>query len=220
MSDSLWPHGLQHTRLPCPSPSPGVCSNACPLSRWCHTTISSSVTPFSSYPQSFPASGSFPLSWLFKSGGQSTRASASDLPMNVQGWFPLGLTGLISFVITSTKTLFLNKVTFKSSDWTWMGMGEQYSTQYIPHPPSFQNEFSCAELQARAQASPPHFTSASFSPLLYSYSNKCWPLGRILCPGTETKWGRLNRGRGWTILQSHKGSVNPMVSWSGPLYLS
>ena len=132
----------------------------------------------------------------------------------------LGLTCLISFVITSMKTLFLNKITFKNSGWTWMWMGEHYSIQYIPHPPSFQNEFSCIEFQARAQASPLHFTVASFSPLLSSYSNKCWPLGRTLCPGTETKGGILNRGRIWTILQSHEGSVNPMVSWSGPLYLS
>ena len=69
---TLWPHGLQHARPPCPSPSPGVCSNSCPLSRWCHPTISSSVAPFSSCLQSFPASGSFPMSWLFASGGQRT----------------------------------------------------------------------------------------------------------------------------------------------------
>ena len=77
MSDPLWPHGLQHARLLCPSPSPWVCSNSCPLNRWRHSTISSSVTPFSSCPQSFPASGSFPVSLLFASGGQSTGASAS-----------------------------------------------------------------------------------------------------------------------------------------------
>ena len=98
MSDSLWPHGLQHTRPPCPSLTPGVYSNSCPLSQWCHPTISSFVAPFFSCPQSFPASGSFPVSWLFASGGQSigALASASVLPMNIQGWFPLGLTDLIS----------------------------------------------------------------------------------------------------------------------------
>ena len=99
MSNSLWPHGLQHARFPCPSLSPRVCSNSCPLSRWCHPTISSSVAPFSSCPQSFPASGSFPVSQFFTSSGQSIGASASAavLPMNIQGRFPLGLTGLISF---------------------------------------------------------------------------------------------------------------------------
>ena len=95
---TLRPHGLQHTRLPCPSLSPGVCSNSCPSSRWWHPTISSSVTPSSSCLQSFPASGSFPVSQLFTSGGQSigASASASVLPVNIQGWFPLRLTGWTS----------------------------------------------------------------------------------------------------------------------------
>ena len=96
--DSLWPHGLKHTSLPCPSPTPGACSNSCPSSRWYHPTISFSVVPFSSCLQSFPASGSFPTSqfftWYDWSIGVS--ASASVLPMNIQGWFPLGLTDLIS----------------------------------------------------------------------------------------------------------------------------
>ena len=95
MSDSLWSHGLQHARPPCPSPAPGVYSNSCPLSRWCHATTSSSVVPFSSRLQSFPASGSFPVSQFFTSGGQSigVSVSASFLPMNIQDWFPLGWTG-------------------------------------------------------------------------------------------------------------------------------
>ena len=98
MFNSLRPHGLQHDRLPCPSPIPGACSNSCPLSRWCHPTISSSVFPFSSCLQSFPASGSFPKSQFFASGGQSigVSASASVLAMNIQGWFPLGLTVSLS----------------------------------------------------------------------------------------------------------------------------
>ena len=98
MSDSLWPHELQHTRPPCPSPTPGAYSNSYPLSQWCHPTISSSVVPFSSCLQSCPASGSFPMSQFFASGGQSigVSASASVLPMNIQDWFPLGLTGWIS----------------------------------------------------------------------------------------------------------------------------
>ena len=97
MSISLWPHGLQHTRLLCPSLSPRACSNSCLLSWWCYPTISSSVSPFSSCLQFFPASGFFPISPFFVSGGQSIRvsASASVLPMTIQDWFPLGLTGLI-----------------------------------------------------------------------------------------------------------------------------
>ena len=98
VSDSLRPHKSQHARRPCPSPTPGVYSNSCPLSWWCHPTISSSVIPFSSHLQPFPASGSFPMSQLFASDGQSIGASASTsvLPMNIQDWFPLGWTGWIS----------------------------------------------------------------------------------------------------------------------------
>ena len=97
MSDYLWPHGLQHARLPCLSPSPRACSRSCLLSWWYLPTISSSVVPFSSHLQSFPTSGSFPVNQLFTSGGQSfgASASASVHPVNFQGWFPLGLTGLI-----------------------------------------------------------------------------------------------------------------------------
>ena len=115
MSDSLWPQGLQYARLPCPSLSPGVCSNSCALSQWCHPTISSSVTPFCSCRQSFPASGSFPMSWLFAWGGQSIGASASKLvlPMNIQDWLPLGLTGLISLLSKELSRIF-SKPQFKS----------------------------------------------------------------------------------------------------------
>ena len=100
VSDSLWPHGQQHPRPPCPSPSPTVCPNWCPLSRWCHPTISSPVAPFSSCLQSFPTLGSFPVSQFFASGDQriGASASASVLPKNIQDWFPLGLTGLISLL--------------------------------------------------------------------------------------------------------------------------
>ena len=107
MSDSLQPHWLQHARVPWPSPTPGVCSNSCPLSWWCHPTISSSDVPSSSCLQSFPASGSFQMRQFFTSGGQSTRASAlaSVLPMNIQDWFPLGLTGLISLQSKGLKSL-------------------------------------------------------------------------------------------------------------------
>jgi len=105
---SLGPHGLQHARLPCPSPTPGTCSNSGPSSQWCHPTISSSVVPFSSCLQSFPASGSFQMSQFFVSGGQSTGASASAsvLPMNIQDWYPLGWTGLISLLFKGLSRVF------------------------------------------------------------------------------------------------------------------
>ena len=98
MSNSFWPHGLQHARLPCPSPTPRAYSNSYPLSRWCHPTISSSVVPFFSCLPPFPASDSFPMSQFFPSGGQSIGVSASTsvFQMNIQDWFPLALTGLIS----------------------------------------------------------------------------------------------------------------------------
>ena len=115
MSDSLRPHGLQHTRLPCPSPTPRACSNSCPLSQWCHPAISSSVVPFSSCLQSFPTSGSFPVSKFFASGVQNigVSASASVLPMNIQDWFPLGLTGLISLLSKRLSRLFSNTIVQK-----------------------------------------------------------------------------------------------------------
>ena len=120
VSDSLWPHWLQHSRPPCPSPTLGVYSNSSPLCRWYHPTISSSVVPFSSCLQSFLASGSFPRSQFFASGGQSigVSASASVLPMNIQGWFPLGWTGiillLIHFKYSSVYIFILNSLTLPS----------------------------------------------------------------------------------------------------------
>ena len=109
MSDALRPYGLQHTRLPCPSPTPRVYSNSCPLSWWCHPTISSSVVPFSCL-QSFPASGSYQMSQLFASGGQNIGLSASTsvLPMNTQDWFPLGWTGWISLQSKGLSRVFFN----------------------------------------------------------------------------------------------------------------
>ena len=121
LSDSLRPHGLQHTRLSCPSPTPKARSNSCPLSQWCHPAISSSVVPFSSCLQSFPASGSFPRSQFFTSGGQSigVAASASVLPMNIQDWFPLGLTELISLQSKGLSRVFSN-ITLH---WFYIGKG-------------------------------------------------------------------------------------------------
>ena len=114
---TLWPHGLQHARLPCPSPTLGACSNSCPSSEWCHPTISSSVVPFSSCSQSFPASGSFPVSQFFTPGGQSigVSASASVFPMNIQDCFPLGLTGLISLHSKGTLKSLLQQPSLKAS---------------------------------------------------------------------------------------------------------
>ena len=108
--DFLQPHGLQHARTPCPSPAPRVYPNSCPLSLWCHPTISSSVVPFSSCLQSFPSSGSFPMSQLFASNGQSTGVSASTyvLPMNIQDWFPLGWTGWFSLQSKGLSRVFSN----------------------------------------------------------------------------------------------------------------
>ena len=110
VSEALRPHGLQHARPPCPSPTPGVYSNSCPLSWWWHPTISSSVIPFSSHLQSFPASGSFQMSQFFTSGGQSfgVSASASVLPMNIQDWFPLRWTGWISLQSKGLSRVFFN----------------------------------------------------------------------------------------------------------------
>ena len=110
VSGSLRPHGLQHARLPCPSPSPRDCSNSCPLSWWCHPTILSSVVPSSSCLQSFPASGSFPTSWFFISGGQIIGVStwASVLPMNIQDWFPFGWNGWISLQAKRLSRVFSN----------------------------------------------------------------------------------------------------------------
>ena len=110
VSNSFWPHELQHTRLSCPSPSPRACSNSCPLNWWCHWNISSSVIPFSSCLQSFPASGSFLMSWLLASGGQNIGASALAwvVSMNIQNWFPLGWTCWISLQSKGLSRVFSN----------------------------------------------------------------------------------------------------------------
>ena len=132
MSNSLQPYELQHARPPCPSPTPGVYSNSCPLSQWCHPTISSSVTLFSSCLQSFPASGSFQMSQLFASGGQSTGVSASTsvLPMNIQSWFPLRLTGLISLQSKGLSRVFLQHHSLKASIFWCLA----FFTAQLSHP--------------------------------------------------------------------------------------
>ena len=120
ISDSLQPHGLQHTRLPWPSPTLRACSNSCPSNWWCHLTISSSVVPFSSLLQSFPTSGSFPMNQFFTSGGQrfGASASASVLPMNIQDWFPLGWTGWISLQFKGLSRVF-SKTTVQKTPFLW-----------------------------------------------------------------------------------------------------
>ena len=130
MSDSLRPHESQHTRPPCPSPNPGAYSNSCPSSQWCHPAISSSVVPFSSCPQSFPASGSFPTSQLFTWGGQSIGVSASTsvLPMNTQDWSPLGWTGWISLQSKGLSRVFSNTIVQKHQSF-----GAQLSSQSNSH---------------------------------------------------------------------------------------
>ena len=131
MSHSLWPHGLQHARLPCLSPTPGTYSNSCPPSWWCHPTISSSVVPFSSCFQSFPASESFPMSQFFTSGGQSIEvsASASVLPMNIQDWFALGLIGWISL-----QSKRLSRVVSNTSLKTTILQSSAFFIVHLSHP--------------------------------------------------------------------------------------
>ena len=117
VSDSLRPHGLQHARLPCLLPTAGAYSNSCPSCSWCHSTISSSIVPFSSNLRSFPASGSFPMSWFFPSGGQSTAVSASALvlPMKIKDWFPLRLTHWISLQSKGLSRVLSNTTSSKAS---------------------------------------------------------------------------------------------------------
>ena len=146
MPDSLQPHELQHATFPCPSVSPRVCSN---LHQWYYLTVLFSATRFSSCPQSFPASGFFPRSWLFSSGGQSSGAPASTFPMNIQGWFSLGLTGLISLQSKGLSRVFSSTIWkhqfFRaqpslwpsSHSWSWHLRGkkqQQHSFVYIDRP--------------------------------------------------------------------------------------
>ena len=138
MSNSLWSHGLQHARLPCPSPIPGTCSNSCPLGGWWNPTISSSVIPFSSCLQSSPGSGSFQMSQFSTLGDQSTgvSASASVLPMNIQDWFPLGWTGWISL---QSKRLTLKSLLQHHSSKASILQCSTFFTVQLSHPYSCIN---------------------------------------------------------------------------------
>ena len=163
MFDSLRSHGLQHARLPCPSLSLGVCSNSCPLSRWCYPTISSYVSPFSSCPQSLPASGSFLTSWLFASGDQrfGTSASASALPMNIQGWFPLRLSSWISLqskgLCQRPFPLGIQSVNPKGNQsWIFIGRTDAEAETPILWPPDAKNThwerpWCCKRLKAERE---------------------------------------------------------------------
>ena len=148
MSDSLQPHWLQHARLPCPSLSPGVCSDSWPMSQWCHITNSSSVTPFSSCPQSFPASGSFPMSWLLAQGGESIGASVSApvLPMNIQGLFPSGLTDWLSLLPKGRSRVFSSTIVQKHQFF-----GAQPSSNALLLLLLLLSRFSCVWLCATPQ---------------------------------------------------------------------
>ena len=192
VSNSLWPHGQQHTRLPCPSPPPGACSNSCPLSQWCHLTIWSSIVPFSSCLQSFPASGSFLMSsQLFTSGGISIGASASVLLMYIQNWFPLGLTVLIFLqskgllrVFSNTTVQSINSLAFSFLSFfflhfifiylfifiSWRQITLQYFSGFCHTLTWISHGFTCI----------PHPDTSSHLPL---YPN---PLGLPSAPGPST----------------------------------
>ena len=156
MSDCLRPHGVQRSRPPCPSPTPRVHSNSCPLSQWCHPTISSSVIPLSSYLPSFPASGSFLTSPLFTLGGQSIgiSASASVLPVNIQDWFPLGWTGLISLQSKGLSRVFSN-TTVKSINSSALSFLHSPTLTSIHAAAAAKSLQSCLTLCDPGDSSPP-----------------------------------------------------------------
>ena len=153
MSDSLWPHWLQHARPLCPSSIPRVYSNSCPLSWWCHPTISSSIFPISSCLQSFPASGSFPVSPLFTSSSQSIRASASAsaFPMNIQDWFPLGLTDLISLLSKGLSRVFSNTTVQKHLFFSTQS--SLWSNSHIQHDYWKNHSFDYTNLRCQSEVS-------------------------------------------------------------------
>ena len=166
MSDYLWIHGLQHARLPCPSPTPKACSNLCPSSRWCHPTTSSSIVPFSSCLQS----GSFPMSQIFASGSQSIEvsASASVLPMNIQDWFPLGLTGLISLQSKGPSRVFSNTTVQKHQIVTKRGPLEKGMANhfvFLPWEPHEQYEKASLLLPCKLSS------SVQFFLMVHTYIN-------------------------------------------------
>ena len=188
MPNSLQPNGLQHVRLPCPSPTPRVCSNSCPLSRWCHRTISSSVFPFSSHLQSFPASRSFPVSQCFTSGGQRIRASASAsvLPMNIQDWFPWGLTSLIFLHCKGLSGIFSNTTVQKHQFF-----GAQLSLWSNSHIHTRQLKKPCLWLDGPLSQSNVSALNHEGSPIRsVSFSKALW-----YCAGNRMERGKSEAGR-------------------------
>ena len=186
MSDSLWPHGLQHTRLPCPSPTPGASSNSCPLSRWGHPTISPSIVPFSSCLQSFQASGPFLVSQYFASGGQSigVSASASVLPLNIQGWFLLGLTGLISLLFKgfSGKTMLLFSQSVESDSLWPHGLQHPSLTCPSSTPRVSSNSFPSSQWCHPTISS----SVVPFSSCLQSFQYQGLPTSQFFASGGQT----------------------------------
>ena len=182
MSSSLQPHGLQHTRLFYPSPSPGACWNSCPLSWWCHPTISSSVLPFPFCLQSFPASGSFPISHLFAWDGQSIRASASAsvLPMNIQGWFPLGLIGLISLLSKELSTIFSSTTIQKHR--FFCIQSSLWSNSHIVHDYWKNHSFDCMDLCRQSDVSA--FNTLSRLVIAFLPKSKCLLISWQQSPST------------------------------------
>ena len=202
MSDSLQPHGLQHARFPCPSPSPAVCSDSHPLSRWCYLTISSSAALFSFCLQSFPASGSFPMSQLFASGSQriGASASASVLHMNIQGWFPLGLTGLMSLQVKETLKSFLQHRNSNAS-FLWCSA---FFLSFFFFQPSFREAMAThsstlawkipwtekpGSLQSLGSLRVGHNWATSLSLFTFMHWRRKWQPTPVFLPGESQGWG-------------------------------
>ena len=199
MSDSLQSHELQHTRAPCPSPTPRVYPNPCPFSRWCHPTISSSVVPFSC-PQSFPTSGSFQMSQLFTSGGQSIGVSASTsvLPMNTQDWFPLGWTGWISLQSKGLSRVFSN-TTVQKHQFFWAGLilliSRTVSDTYRPSELFRINECSEPPPNPKLPSWGPSAVEASCTGL----SLQCSQWGGQARSCQEHSWHKLHPFQSWLL---------------------
>ena len=207
MSSSLWLHGPQHTRLPCSSPSPGVCSNSCPLSQWFHPTISSSVSSFS-HPQTLSALQSFPMSQFFVSGGQSigTSASALDLPMNIQGWFPFGWSGLISL-----QSKGLSRVFSSTTVWQHQFFGVSFTKAPIPFmgdPPSWLNHFP--------KAPPPNTSILGVSILTYESGG----MHSVHCSGSSSSEEETSLrtaamlAASWFMLRTQAVNRGTFTAWS------